>query len=487
MQRRILIADDESTIRETLSDVLSEAGYKVVTAEDGQQAVEVLTNTHVDVALVDIRMPKLDGLEVLARTREMTPDVQVIVITAFGTIENAVEAIRLGASDYVTKPFVFDDILIKVERLLDLRNLADDKRFLLSELEQRHRFEGIVGTSPGLQNVLEMVKKLAQTRSGALVSGESGTGKELIARAIHYSGITKNGRFVAINCGALPESLAESELFGHRRGAFTGAARDKQGLFALGDGGTVFLDEVCSMSLPIQAKLLRAIEEKRILPVGSTEPIDVNARILCATNRDLFQEMEVKRFREDLYYRLNVVEIHIPPLRERREDIPQLVSHFVAKYSRELNKRVSGISNEAMQAVMRYSWRGNVRELENVVERAVIFNEGQPIDESDLAFVSGRDEEAGKWQGGLKSAMRDFERQYILQVLQSNRYNKHAAARTLNVGLSSLYRKMDQLQISGSDGRYEADGGARMTSKEAKPVGDPRLSRIDEADEPFVR
>ena len=295
MQKRILVADDESTIRETLTNVLSEAGHKVMTAENGRQAVEALEKASIDVALVDIRMPEMDGLEVLAKAREVSPDTQIIIITAFGTVEGAVEAIRLGASDYVTKPFVFDDILIKIERLLDLRSLRDEKRFLLSELEDRHRCEGIVGTSPALQEVLETVKKLAHTRSSALITGESGTGKELVARAIHYNGMTKDGRFVAINCGALPESLAESELFGHTRGAFTGASRDKPGLFLMGDGGTVFLDEVASMPLAVQAKLLRAIEEKQIMPVGSTEFIEVNARILCATNRELLPEVEAGR------------------------------------------------------------------------------------------------------------------------------------------------------------------------------------------------
>ncbi|KKM80044.1 hypothetical protein LCGC14_1343840 [marine sediment metagenome] len=467
MQKRVLVADDESTIRETLANVLSEAGYKVTTAADGLQALEVMSKTDIDVALLDVRMPEMDGMEVLARIRQTYPTIQVIIITAFGTVESAVQAVKLGASDYVTKPFVFDDILIKIERLLDMRDLADDKRFLLSELESRHRFDGIIGTSAALQEVLGMVRRLAQTRSSALISGESGTGKELIARAIHYSGITKEGRFVAINCSALPESLAESELFGHKRGAFTGAARDKPGLFTLGDGGTVFLDEIGSTPLSIQAKLLRAIEEKQVLPIGSTEAVVVNARILCATNRDLLKEVETGAFRQDLYYRLNVVEVNVPPLRQRREDIPQLAAHFITKYGRELNKPCSGLSNRAMQAMMAYHWPGNVRELENVIERAIIFSDGGPIGESDLAFVPQQAGDPGSWQGDLKAALRAFEKQYILQALHTHDFDKHITARTLNVGLSSLYRKMDQLGITRGDGRYESDRAASPSADAA--------------------
>ncbi len=468
MQKRILIADDESTIRETLTNVLSEAGYKVVTASDGQQAVELLETTNIDVALLDIRMPKMDGLEVLTKMQERSLGTQVIIITAFGTVEGAVEAVKLGASDYVTKPFIFDDILIKISRLLNMRTLTDERQFLLRELEDRHHFEGIVGTSRILHQALDMVKKLAQTRSSALISGESGTGKELVARAIHYNGITKEGRFVAINCGALPESLAESELFGYKRGAFTGAIRDKVGLFLMGDGGTVFLDEICSMIPAIQVKLLRAIEEKKVLPIGSTETIDVNARILCATSCDLLKEVEAGRFREDLYYRLNVVEIHLPPLRKRYEDIPLLVAHFVSKYCRELNKGCLGVSNQAMQRMMEYPWPGNVRELQNVIERAIIFSDGTLIGEEDLSFVTKQVFDKGLWQGDLKSAVQAFERHYISQVLRDKSFDKHATARALNVGLSSLYRKMDQLGVSEEIGQYEAKQPASTSQKRAR-------------------
>ena len=459
MADTVLVADDEVTIRETLREVLAEQGYEVFTAADGCEAIQILTDSKVDVALVDIRMPEMDGLEVLAKSRKIKPETQIIIITAFGTVENAVEAIKLGASDYVTKPLIFDDIIIKIERLLDMRRLTDENRFLLSELEERYRFEGIVGTSLKLQEVLNVVKKLTQTTTSALITGETGTGKELMARAIHYNGITEHGRFVAINCAAIPEILVESELFGHKRGAFTGAIQEKIGLFRLADKGTVFLDEISSMPAAVQAKLLRAIEEKQILPVGGTEPLQVDARILCATNRDLGKEVEAGNFREDLYYRLNVVEVHIPGLRERREDIPQLVDHFVAKYSREMNKPCPKVSDTAMQSMITYDWPGNVRELENVIERAIIFADDRPIEPEDLTFVikSGVIPE-GVPQKDLKSALRVFERQYILQVLRQRNFDKQTAAQDLNIGLSSLYRKIDELDL-GNEGQRAADSG----------------------------
>ena len=472
MHKSILIADDESAIRESLAETLREAGYNVLTACDGLEAAKVLGERNLDVALVDYRMPGMDGLEVLAKAREMGRRTQIVVMTAFGTVENAVEAVKLGASDYVTKPFVFDDILIKIERLLDMRDLADDNLLLRHELETRYRFNGIVGSSQALQGVLDIVQKLAHTRSSALITGESGTGKELVARAIHQNGITQKGRFVAINCGALPEALVESELFGHKRGAFTGATQDKPGLFTMADEGTIFLDEVCSMPLAVQAKLLRVLEEKQITPVGSTEPVCVNVRILCATNRDLAEEVQNGRFREDLYYRLNVVEVYVPPLRERREDIPDLVGHFVAMFNRELNRNCPGVTDQAMEAMLGYSWPGNVRELANVIERGAIFAVDRPISMDELAFATRQVEIPQQQQSDLKSALRSFERQHILRVLRRHNFNKNATAGVLNVGVSSLYRKIDQLGIGKHAGRYEEVDGGVPIEKQPIPTDD---------------
>ena len=448
MPPTVLIADDETTIRETLAEVLRESGYDVVTACDGLQAVQFLENASIDIALLDIRMPGMDGMQVLTRAQTISPQTLVIIITAFGTINSAVEAVKLGASDYVSKPVVFDDIIIKIDRLLNMNRLTVENRFLLSELENRYRFDGIVGASAALHRVLDLVEKLAGTRTSALIAGESGTGKELIARAIHYGGITKKGRFVAINSAALSENLVESELFGHRRGSFTGAGRDKPGLFELANAGTVFLDEIGNMSASVQAKLLRVIEDKQILPVGGTTPIEVDARVLCATNHDLAKEVEKGNFREDLYYRLNVVELHIPPLRERREDIPELVDHFVRTFNGELNKACPGMTDAAMRAMLSYSWPGNVRELKNVIERAIIFADDAAIDVGDLAFVSKRIDRLPAVTDDLKGAMRAYERQHILQTLRNHAFDKKAAADALNVGLSSLYRKLTELGIA---------------------------------------
>jgi len=447
MRSRILVVDDEKTVRTTLANVLEETGFTVSTAADGLQAVQRLAEQEFDVALVDIRMPGLDGLKVLARAKEISPDTQVIIITAFGTVESAVEAIKMGASDYVVKPFVFDDIIIKINRLLDMKRLTTENRFLRRELGERYHLDGIVGSNPRLQEILVNVEKLAQTRTTALITGESGTGKELIARAVHYGGVTRGGKFVAINCASLPENLVESELFGHKRGAFSGADANKPGMFEIADNGTIFLDEVGSMPPAVQAKLLRVIEEKQITPLGATEPILVDCRILCATNADLRAEVDEGRFREDLYFRLSVVEVYIPPLRKRRDDIPLLIEHFVDKYRNELNAGCPGVSDAAVRAMMAYSWPGNIRELKNVIERAVIFAGTRQIDVGDLAFVTGKATDPAAGDSDLKTALRAYEKQHIMQVLSENDFDKAATAKSLNVGLSSLYRKMDDLRI----------------------------------------
>ncbi len=462
MKNVILVADDEKTIRDSLAEVLCDAGYEVAVAADGVEAIELLAERPIDVALLDLRMPRMTGMEVLLQARQVCPNTQVIMMTAFGTVDTAVEAVKNGASDFVTKPFVFDDILIRIRRSLEILTLSDDNRFLRGELESRYRFEGIVGNSEPLGEVLAVVEKLSHTRSSALITGETGTGKELIARAIHYNGVTKKGRFVAVNCGALPESLAESELFGHKRGAFTGAVRDKPGLFTLADGGTIFLDEVSSMSLGVQAKLLRAIEQKQIMPVGGTEFTSVNVRILCATNRDLGGEVEAERFREDLYYRLNVVEVHVPPLRERREDVPPLVHHFLGMLNKELNRSCPGVTERAMQAMVDYAWPGNVRELANVIERAIIFAEDRHIDIDLLAFAAKQPDVSSGTPSDLKLALRAFERQHILEALRQHDFDKAAAATALNVGVSSLYRKIDQLGIAKQIGCYKSENGTPL-------------------------
>jgi two-component system response regulator PilR (NtrC family) len=486
MRNSILIADDEPTLLETLGEVLRQREFHVVTAANGRQAVQRLAESPIDVALLDIRMPALDGLQVLARARQAAPDTQVIMITAFGTVEDAVEALKLGASDYVTKPVIFDDLLIKIDRLLGMRRLAAQNQSLMNELEGRDVPEGIVGRSRALRDILQVVARLSRTRTSGLIEGESGTGKELIARAIHYGGITRQGRFVGINCAALPESLAESELFGHKRGAFTGASRDKPGLFELATGGTIFLDEISAMPPAIQAKLLRAIEERCILPVGGSETIEIDARILCATNHNLAREVEAGRFREDLYYRLNVVEIWIPPLRQRREDIPPLVDHFIARYNKELGRHCPGVSDQALQALVAYGWPGNVRELKNVLERAVLFADDCQIGPEDLALRVNPSGVASENPGDLKSALEACERQHVMEALCRNRFDKNAAARDLHIGLSSLYRKIEEFGITRNEcvpgpATGSAPEQARGTQEKRpghNPPGDHRAARV---------
>ena len=409
----ILVADDEHTIRESLAKVIGDAGFNVVTAADGRQALRLLEKTNVNVALLDIRMPSINGLEVLTRARSISPGTRFIILTAFGSVENAVEAIKLGANDYVTKPFIFDDVLMKIDRLLSI--LASSGEVTApAALPGEDHLRRIVGSSQAMANMLSLVRKVAETRSNALITGESGTGKELVARAIHFTGLTRGGRFMAINCAALPESLVESELFGHSRGAFTGAGRDKMGLFELAGNGTLFFDEICSMPLPIQPKILRAIEERQVMPLGASKPVDIQARVLGAANCDLGREVREGRFRRDLYYRLNIIEINIPPLRDRREDIPDLANHFVALFSREMEKPCPGVSAEAMNAMMEHSWPGNVRELKNVIERAIILGDGRALERRDLAFAA-EGAAAPHAAVDLKSAMRASERHHLLR------------------------------------------------------------------------
>ena len=448
MEDTVLVADDEEPLRQSLATFLCDNGFAVHTAQDGQEAVKCLREAGVDVALLDIRMPEQNGMDILEQSSELCPETQIIMMTAFGKLEDAVEAVKMGANDYVAKPLVFEDILLKIKRLLRFRRLADENKFLHTELGDCYSAEGIVGESRALRDVVATVRKLAQTRTSALITGESGVGKELVARAIHYSGVTQEGRFLPINCAALPDSLVESELFGHKEGAFSGAKRDKPGKFQVADGGTIFLDEVSCMPLSTQPKLLRAIEEKRFVPVGGTVPVETDARILCATKESLEEEVEAGRFRRDLYYRLNVVEIEVPPLRERREDIKPLVDHFIQKYNSELNASCPGVTDRAMEAMMSYSWPGNVRELANVVERALIFADGKPLSRDDLDFTEDGEEGIATAGDDLKSAIEAFQKQHIEKALRRNDYDKKSTAEELDIGLSSLYRKIKQLDIN---------------------------------------
>jgi DNA-binding NtrC family response regulator len=445
-ERTVLVIDDESLIRETLAEYLGQEGFEVVTCASGEEALEAVSRRRFAVALCDMQLPGIDGLEVLARLQRLSPDTFVLLITAYATVENAVQAFQRGAHDYLMKPILLDEVLAKIRRLLAQRDLYLENQWLRRELNRAFNVEHIVGDGPAMKRVFEVVRKVAPTRSTVLITGESGTGKELIARAIHAGSADASSRFVALNCAAIPHDLLENQLFGHRKGAFTGADRDQAGVFVHVGAGTVFLDEVGELPAGTQAKLLRAIEQKEVMPVGANEPIRVEARVLAATNKDLMREVEAGRFREDLYYRLNVVCVHVPSLRERREDIPALVEFLLAKHAQALGKHIHGVTHEAMQILLACRWRGNVRELDNALQRGVILGEGPLVSPADLPPDLAPVEGDPALVDDLGEAVRRFERHHIERILRLLPDKKEAAKR-LNVSLSSLYRYITDLKI----------------------------------------
>jgi len=444
---QILLADDEATFRETFTKVLEEEGFVVTAVCDGREATAAIMRQPYAVAILDIQMPGSDGISVLREITVIRPQTRTIMVTAYGTVEMAVEAIKLGACDYVMKPVNFDEMLTKIRQHLRYVELELENLKLREELNGRFDISQIIGETRVMKQVFETVRKVAPTRSNVLITGESGTGKELVARAIHALGMTNGGRFIAINCSAIPETLLESELFGHKRGSFTSAFEDKKGLFETARGGTLFLNEIGHMSMGCQVKLLRAVEQRQILPVGSTTPIDINLRLIAATNRDLAKEIKEGRFREDLFYRLNVVGIHLPALRERREDVPLLVRHFVKKYNAEMGKHCTGVSDDVMKILTDHDWRGNVRELQNVIERAVIFAEGEVIELADIGFTGSDVTADTEDHEGLQASVRACEKEQIYRALAKYDWDKAETAKALGIGVSSLYRKIDELGI----------------------------------------
>ncbi len=450
MRSEILLADDEVTFRETLAKVLREEGMAVTAVGDGMDAINAIMKQPYAVAILDIQMPGADGIKVLREIMKIRPEVRVIMITAYGTVEMAVEAIKLGACDYVMKPVMFEDILTKIRQHLRYLQLREENQELKRELSGKFDIGQIIGQTSAMQQVFEMIRKVARTKSNVLITGQSGTGKELVAHAIHSLGDRNGRRFVAINCSAIPETLLESELFGHKKGSFTSAVQDKKGLFESASDGTLFLDEIGYMPMTCQVKLLRAVEHRQIMPVGSTEPIDIDLRLIAATNRDLAEEIKRERFREDLYYRMNVVGIHLPRLRDRKEDIPLLVEHFIKKYNLEMGKQCVGVSDECLRLLMSYEWKGNIRELQNVIERAVIFAENDVIETCDIGLIGSGTIGLSEKTENLQAAVKAYEREQIYRVLNKYDWNKTEAAKVLGVGLSSLYRKIDELEIKNS-------------------------------------
>lgn len=442
----ILLIDDEKSVRTTLSLMLKRVGYQVDEAENGQKALELVKNKFYDLVITDLKMEPVDGMEVLRQVKAINDASEVMVMTAFSTVESGVEAMKLGAYDYIQKPFDKDEFLILVKKALERRKLISEVEHLQNELREKYRFENIIGNSNPMMDVLAMISKVAKTDSSVLIAGESGTGKELIAKATHLNSRRKNRAFVTINCGALPENLQESELFGHVRGAFTGAIKDKRGLFQEANGGTLFLDEIGETALSTQVKLLRFLQDGEIRRVGENEPLYVDVRMIAATNKDLKKLIEEGKFREDLYYRLNVIPVDLPPMRERRDDIPLLANHFINIYAERTKKKNPSISPEAMKYLMQYDWPGNVRELENVIERALILAPKNVILPEDLpGSILKREEPSDKEPETLiggDQTLEDMEKRHILTTLDRCVWNQKKASEILGISTTTLWRKL---------------------------------------------
>lgn len=446
----ILIIDDEISIRLALEKYLKQSGHTVFTAADGEEALKILERKPVDLALVDLVLPKVDGLSVIRRMKVLSPETISIVLTGFGTITSAVEAMKSGAYHYLTKPFDLKDIGAIIQRALDQKEFKRENIALKKQIE-RHHFENIIGKSKEIESIFDLIGKVAETDSTILILGESGTGKELVAKAIHTQSPRKENPLIIVNCATIPEELLESELFGHMKGSFTGAHETTEGKFAAADEGTIFLDEIGEMSQKLQVKLLRVLQERKFEPVGSTQSREVNVRILAATNCNLEEAVKQNRFREDLYYRLNVIPILIPPLRERPEDIPLLVAHFLDRYAKTYNKSIAGTTEEAKKALYFYPWPGNVRELENTLERIIILKEKGKIELRDLPPQIRGDAPRRLQQNSMdipetglsfKQALSGFEDSLILKALEKTGGNKNRAATLLKLNRTTLVEKI---------------------------------------------
>jgi two-component system response regulator AtoC len=434
---KILVADDEAIIRESLSDWLKDVGYQVLTAENGHKALEVIEKEKPGIMIADLVMPGMDGIELMKKAKAQQPNIEVIIITAYASIPTAITAMKEGAYDYIEKPFCPERAELLVKKLAEHQELVEENLSLRHRLEDRYHFENIIAKSSKMQRVIEVIKVVAKSNATVLITGESGTGKELVARAIHSQSHRRNKPFVAVSCAALPESLLESELFGHEKGSFTGAYAQKKGKFEFANGGTLFLDEVGEMSANIQVHLLRVLEEKEFTRVGGNEPIRVDVRVISATNKDLKKAIEKQDFREDLYYRLNVVNIELPPLRERKEDIPLLAEHFLHKFAMENQKEITGFSPEAMELVLDYDWPGNVRELENAIERAVILAKDSIITIADLP----KENLSVAYSTTPRKNLKEVEKGHILNILRETGENYSEAARILGISRMTLYNK----------------------------------------------
>jgi two-component system, NtrC family, response regulator AtoC len=455
-QKSILVADDDASIRSLLKQLLTDEGYSITEAATGTEVVTQVGQSSPDLVIMDVRMPELDGIEALPKVKSASPKTSVLIMTAFGSSNAAIKAMELGAFDYITKPFELDKISHTVKRAFDYQDLAQEVEVLRDEISSLVQTERIVGNSPPMQEVYKTVGKVAKADATVLITGESGTGKELVAEALHYNSNRRSGPMVKVSCAALPETLLEAELFGHEKGSFTGAMTMRKGRFELADKGTVFLDEIAEMSLATQTKLLRVLQERKIERVGSSLPIKVDIRIICATNKDLQKQVEQNKFRDDLFYRLNVINIHMPPLRERKEDVPALVEHFLAKHRYSATAQPAAISEEALKRLTEYDWPGNVRELENVVERAVVLSRGQIITSRELPFgehVDGEHEDESEdvsaERSFFKKSVSQFEKDLIMKALKDAGGNRSKAAEMLGIYRRLLYAKIKEYGLEG--------------------------------------
>jgi DNA-binding NtrC family response regulator len=439
---RVLVVDDEPMVCLALTNWLEEENYFAQAVEDGPQAIGAVREENWDIVLLDLRMPGMDGMEVLKQVKEIAPQTVVIMMTAYASIPGAVQAMQEGAYDYIVKPLDVDQLTLMLQRIVEHQQLITENILLRKRLTEQYEYEDIIGRSEAMQEVFEMIKAVTDTNATVLITGETGTGKELVARAIHSNSSQRYGPFVATSCGALPETLLESELFGYEKGAFTGADRTKKGRFELAHGGTLFLDEVGDISIKTQIKLLRVLQEKSFSRLGGTEPIKVDVRLVSATNRDLVAAIEDGSFRSDLYYRLNVVTIQLPPLRERKDDVPLLAAHFINKYNVEFNKKFDRVNRKAMDFLMDYHWPGNVRELENVIERAIVIAQGPEVKIDHLPFCNVEATPTEDLQ-----SLQEVERLHIEKMLQRNDWNIAKTARLLNIDRSTLHKKIKKFDL----------------------------------------
>jgi two-component system response regulator PilR (NtrC family) len=444
----ILVAEDQDSARESLVELLKGEDYEVYEARDGNAAISLIDKVDLDLVLTDLMMPGVDGIAVMRHIRDISPQTLVIIMSAHATVETAVEAIRLGAQDYMLKPLIFEEVLRKIRHLMTHRKLAWENQLLRREISGHFTPDRPLGRSLAMQDITSMIKKVAPTPTTVLITGESGVGKEVVARTIHANSLAKDNVFLPVNCSAIPENLLECQLFGHIKSSFTDAVSSQEGLFQRARGGTIFLDEIGEMPLSLQPKLLRVLEEKTVLPVGSTTPVKVNVRIIAASNRDLKAEVEGGRFRDDLYYRLNVFEIDIPPLRKRLEDLPGLVEHLIQRHNVEMKMNYKGVDSATMRILMSLSWKGNIRELDNVLERAMILGGGEWIRPADLP---GQQSDGGDFgsEDNLVKSVELYEKSHIERTLNKAGGDKARAADLLGLSLSTLYRKIEKLRVEG--------------------------------------